>query len=34
MAISASIDLGYKISEIKVNEYFDLGNGEELKNQR
>jgi dTDP-glucose pyrophosphorylase len=34
MAISASIDLGYKISEIKVNEYFDLGSSEELKNLR
>ena len=33
MAIFTSIEMGFKIDELEVEEYIDLGNSEEIKNQ-
>ena len=32
MAIWASIKMGFKIDELEVSKYIDLGSGEEIKN--
>ena len=34
MAIFTAIEMGFKIDELKVEEYIDLGNSEELENQK
>tara|TARA_Y100000992_G_C21268477_1_gene495258 strand:+ start:275 stop:1006 length:732 start_codon:yes stop_codon:yes gene_type:complete len=34
MAILTSIEMGFKIDELKVIDYLDLGNSEEIKNQK